>query len=263
MCQQSWAFQVARVVVDKAVVYADEQMTSPVGFIRKGKKIKVGDIPRNRAQVYPIILAGKVAYIRVLDLDTEKERVDSDKLVAERFQRNTHDELKTNYALEIFNYTSQISLGDNSDVKNKESVNWLGFGIRGGAQVSPKWDFDLITNYLTAKKEEVKFQAIEFGVGGSFRVYDHSRFKAKLFGQLLAIPFATYAYADKFRVNGYGYSTGGGLNLTYRLGRNIGIEALAGLYYMKLMSFDAPKPYKSIDPGFIGTRIGLGLNYQF
>ena len=263
VCQQSWAYQIARVIADKAVVYADEQMTSPVGFVRKGKKIKVGDIPRNRAQVYPIILAGKVAYVRVLDLDTARESTDSDKLVAERFQRNTTEELKTNYALQVFTFASQIELKKDNDVKGDDALNWTGAGLRGGAQVSPKWDFELMINYLQGKKEEVVFRAVEFGAGGSFRIFDQGRFKAKLFGQLLLIPYATYALGDLFRVNGYGFSTGGGVNLSYRLGKNIGIEGFGGFYYMKLAGFDAPDPYQSIDPSFMGTRLGAGLNYQF
>lgn len=264
MCQQSWAYQVARVIAEKAVVYADEQMTSPVGFIRKGKKIKVGDIPRNRAQVYPIILAGKVAFIKVLDLDTAKEKVGSDKLVAERFQRNTSEESKTNYALHFFNYSSQVSLSDeNADLKNKDSLNWFGAGLRGGVMVAPKWDFDLIANFLNGKAKEEVFRVIEFGVGGSYRMYEQSRFKAKLFAQLLAVPFATYAVGDEFRVNGYGFSAGAGLNLSYRLGKNFGLEGFGGFHYMKLSGFDAPGPYKSVDPTFMGTRIGAGLNYQF
>ena len=71
-CQNLWAIQDALVIAEQAVIYADEQMSAPVGFVRKGKKIKVGDIPRNRAQVYPIIVSGKIAYIRVIDVNTQK-----------------------------------------------------------------------------------------------------------------------------------------------------------------------------------------------
>jgi hypothetical protein len=262
-CQNLWAYQSAIVIADKAVIYADEQMSAPLGYVRKGKKIKVGEIPRNRAQVYPIIVSGKRAFIRVLDLSTEVESIESGKLSAERFQRTTIEEFKTSYTFQVFSFASQIELKKDNDVKGESAINWIGAGLRGGAQVSPKWDFDLMVNYLQGEVEEVVFRVIEFGAGGSFRLYDQGRFKARLFGQLMAIPFATYALGDKFRVNGYGFSVGSGLNLSYRLGKNIGIEGFGGFYYMKLSGFEAPDPYQSIDPSFMGTRLGAGLNYQF
>lgn len=262
-CQNLWAYQSAIVIVDRAVIYADEQMSAPLGYVRKGKKIKVGNIPRNRAQVYPIIVSGKMAFIRVIDLNTELESVESGKLSAERFQRTTTEEFKTIYALEVFNFSSQIELKKDNDIQGDDSLNWTGAGIRGGARVGPKWDFELMTNYLQGKIDEVVFRAVEFGAGGSYRLFDQGRFEAKLFGQLLLIPYATYALGDLFRVNGYGFSTGAGVNLSYRLGKNIGIEGFGGFYYMKLMGFDAPDPYQSIDPSFMGTRLGAGLNYQF
>lgn len=263
-CQNLWAYQSAMVIAERAVIYADEQMSAPLGFIRKGKKIKVGDIARNRAQVYPIIVSGKMAYVRVIDLSTEMESVESGKLVAERFQKNTQDEHKTNYGLTVFNFASQIDLEPGDAQKSSlSSMNWLGFGLRGGTQINPKWDFDMMGNFLTAKSGEVAFNVIEFGVGASFRIFEQSRFKLRYFAQGLIVPFATYAYGDDFRVNGYGLSAGTGLNMVYRLGKYAGIEGFGGLYYMKLSGFDAPKPYTSISPTFLGTRLGLGFNYQF
>ena len=263
-CQNLWAYQSAMVIADRAVIYADEQMSAPLGFIRKGKKIKVGEVARNRAQVYPIIVSGKMAYVRVIDLSTETESVESGKLVAERFQKNTEAEHKTNYTLNFFNFSSQVTLDkENADLKNKAALNWFGVGIRGGAQVSPSWDFDLMANFLNGKADKEVFRVVEFGVGGSARLYEQNRFKLRYFAQLIAVPFATYALGSVFRVNGYGYSAGTGFNMTYRLGKNVGIEGFGGFYYMKLSGLDAPKPYNSIDPTFIGSRLGLGLNYQF
>ncbi len=251
-------------IAEKAVIYADEQMSAAVGFVRKGKKIKVGDIPRNRAQVYPIIVSGKVAYIRTIDVNTEKESVDSNRLVAERFQKGTQEEHKQNYSLNFFNYSTQIGLNEeNGDLKDKDALTWYGAGLRGGLQLSPSWDLDIIFNFLTGKAEEETFRMVEFGAGGALRIIDVGRFKLRLTGQFLAVPFASYALGSEYRVNGYGFSTGAGLSATYRFGKSWGLEAFGGMYYTKLSGFSPPEPDKEINPTFVGSRLGGALNYQF
>ena len=151
----------------------------------------------------------------------------------------------------------------NDELKNKDAVNWYGVGLRGGVEASPKWDFDLMLIFMTAKAETEVFRAVELGVGGAARIFDKSRFKVRLLVQFLIIPFATYAVGEDFRVNGYGFSTGAGLNLAYRLGKNFGIEGFGGFYYTKLAGFNVPDPYEDIAPSFLGSRLGVGLNYQF
>jgi hypothetical protein len=263
-CPFSWAGQDAIVMVDKAVIFADEKMSAPVGYVRRGKKIKVGDVARFKAQVYPIIVSGRVAYIRVIDVSTEKESVDSAVLVAERFQQTTKEEQQTNYSVSFFNHSSQVSLGKQNDrLKNNDSVDWYGVSIRGGAKISQKWDLDILLNILNGKAEREVFRTVEFGVGGALRVFEKSHFQLRALAQFLAVPFSTYAVGDDFRVNGYGFTTGGAISATYLLGKNFGVEGYGGFYYTKLSGFKSPAPYSEIAPSFIGTRIGAGINYQF
>ncbi len=86
-CPQVWAAQEAIVIADRAVIYADKTMSSPVGYILRGKKVTIGEIPRNKARLYPIVVSGRVAYIRVTDVSTEIDNLDTNRLVAERFLR--------------------------------------------------------------------------------------------------------------------------------------------------------------------------------
>lgn len=264
LSQHLWAAQNAVVTTVKAIIYADEQMSAAVGFVSKGKKVKVGNKARNRAQVYPIIVSGKIAYIRVIDVSTERESEDSRVLVAERFLKSTQVEQKYIYSATLFNFSSQINLDKENDaLKDKDSVNWYGVGIRGGSQISPRWDFDVLFNYMTAKVEQEVFRAVEIGIGGSFRIFEKGQFKLRSFVQLLGVPYSSYALGDEFRVNGYGFSTGAGLNSSYRMGQHWGAELFAGFYYTKLTGLKSSAPYNPIAPSFIGSRLGLGVNYQF
>ncbi len=262
-CPFLWASQDAMVISDRALIYADELMTSPIGYVRKGKKVKIGDIPRNRAQVYPIIVSGKVAYIKALDVNNERQSMDSNMLVAERFQKGTQDEYKSVYSVSFFNFSSQITLDkQNDELQDQDLVNWVGLSIHGGVQLSKRHDLDLFLNYMNAKQDEEVFRAVEFGPGWGYRILETNRFVLKISAQALLVPFASYALGDLFRVNGYGLSTGAGANGNLRLGKNFGLEAYGGFYYTKIFGLDSPSPYQSISPSFMGTRIGLGISYQ-
>jgi hypothetical protein len=262
-CPFLWAAQDAVVAAERALIYADDLMTSPIGYVRKGKKIKIGDIPRNRAQVYPIIVSGKVAYIKALDVNHEKQSMDSNVLVAERFQKGTQDEYKTNYSVSFFNFSSQIGLSkQNDEVQDQDPVDWLGLSVRGGVELKKRHDLDLYLNYLNAKQDDEVFRAVEFGPGWGYRVLETNRFLLKFTAQALMVPFATYSVGELFRVNGYGFSTGAGANANIRMGKHFGMEVYGGFFYSKLFGFDPPPPYQSISPSFMGTRLGVGITYQ-
>lgn len=262
--QCAFAAQEAIVVVPKAIIYSDLDMTSPLGYVKRGKKIVVGEVPKNKAQLYPILVSGKIAYIKVQDVTTEKESVDSDRLSVERFTKTTTEKFKESLALSYYRYSSQISLDNqNGTLSDNDSVTWDGLSLKGEVFVSEDWDLGILLNYMWSESGEEKFTAVEFGVAGLYSLYQTKKFFFRLEGQLLGIPFSNYELGSYFRVNGYGFSTGAGLNLAYVLTKKMGLEAYGGMYYTRLTGFDPPKPYGSIQPSFLGTRLGIGAFYQF
>jgi len=55
--------QSARIIVPKAIVYSDEMLNTPIGYIVNGKYITVGK-PRNQnPDIYPLVVYGRIAYI--------------------------------------------------------------------------------------------------------------------------------------------------------------------------------------------------------
>ncbi len=59
------AAQLAIITQDKAIIYSDPQLTSPIGYIREGKRIYVGKVKRKHGTILPIAINGKVAWIKV------------------------------------------------------------------------------------------------------------------------------------------------------------------------------------------------------
>lgn len=260
LCPDLWASQEAMVLSDRAVIYSDKEMTSPIGYVSRGKKLVVGEIPRNKAQVYPIVVSGKVAYIRVNDVTTERESMDSTRLTAERFQKNTVPKFEGKFALSYFAFNSSISLHE--DVED-ENFFWHGASLKGEVFLKNRFDFQVVANWMQTQEKAVKFRAFEIGPGMAYRLISARRFLLRVEAQLLAIPYSSYAQGSDFRVNSYGYTAGGGLTSTILFDENWGMDLSAGLYRTGMFSFKAPDPYGEIDPVFTGLRMGIGVNYSY
>jgi hypothetical protein len=263
-CQFSWAVQEAIVSTEKAVIYSDTDTSSPIGFISKGKKILVGDAPRNRSRVYPVIVSGQIAYIKVTDVTTEKESVDSSRLTAERFQQSTSFRAASRFSFSYFQFNSQIRLdNENGDVVDKNIFNWHGLSLKGESMIRDRIDFQVIINYMFTTFKGQAYRASEFGFGGGYRFFGKKKLTAKVQVEALSVPFVTYSVGEDFRVISYGYTLGAGLNLNYSLKSNWGIHSNLGLYHTGLFSFDNPPPYKDSAPSFNGNRLSFGVNYIY
>jgi hypothetical protein len=67
----------ARVITPKAIVYADENMNSPLGYIGNGKTITVGNPRRLNRELVPVVVYGRVAFVEIKNLQYENSDQDS------------------------------------------------------------------------------------------------------------------------------------------------------------------------------------------
>lgn len=263
-CPLLWAAQKAVVVAEKAVIYSDAKMSSALGFVKRGKKISVGDATRNKGKVYPIIVSGKIAFIRALDISTERESVKSHRLSRERFLKSKEVELPLRLTASYFRFGSQIMIErDNGGIEDKDAIAWNGVSLKGEYGLKRPWGMEFIMNFMATSPANEMFRALELGIGVTYLIFEEEKWQFRLEGQFLGIPYSSYAYEDEFRVNGYGFTMGSGLNVLYKKSERWSIEGQLGLFYTQLRSFEVPKPYQSISPSFFGTRLSLGANYSF
>lgn len=268
--QVSLAAQEAIITSERALIYSDMQMSSVLGYAIKGKKVLIGEIPRNKAQVYPITVSGKIAYIKAKDVSTDKKNANTDEFVAERFLKSTEVIKKTRYSLSYLSFASQMNnTANNGSLADQDSLVWSGVSLRGDLLISTSWDIIVLANYLQASKEAEAYRMIEVGMGLGYRIIEFKRLILRWDTHLMAVPYSTYALDSLFRINGYGASGGTGLNLSLRVTESFGLDLFGGIYYTKLTGFDAPKSYdplvkyNSPTPSFVGNRIGLGLSYFY
>ena len=73
----SWAGQVAFVKSKIAYIYSDQELKSPIGYVRQGKKLTVGEVSRKRGTLLPIVVSGRIAYIKREDLSVQDALVNT------------------------------------------------------------------------------------------------------------------------------------------------------------------------------------------
>lgn len=265
LCPNLWAAQDAMVIVDRAVIYSDREMTSPVGYVVRGKKLRVGEIARNKAQVYPIMVSGKVGYIRVLDVTTEKESMDSERLVAERFQKSTRNPYKTYYALSYYSFNSQISQDKQNDlIEDGDNLQWHGLSLKGAVIMFTDWEFQMLLNYMQTSMSDETYRAVEFGLGAGYRLINQRKFILRAEAQALVVPYARYEVKNRAEINSWGMTAGANINAHYLFDQHWGIEGFLGAYYTKMFKFDSDKAeFQDFAPSFVGNRIGFGINYTY
>lgn len=262
--QVSLAAQEAIITSERALIYSDMQMSSVLGYAVRGKKVLIGEVPRNKAQVYPITVSGKIAYIKARDVSTEKQNLNTENFIAERFLKSTEVVQDTRYTVSYFSFSSQMTnTSNNGSLNDQDSLVWNGVSLRGDLLISNSWDVIVIVNYLIAEQERESYRTVELGMGAGYRILEFRKFVLRWDNQLMAVPHSSYTLQSDFRLNGYGFTAGTGLNLSLKFMQSFGLDLFGGIYYSKLTGFDAPNGYNSPRPSFVGNRLGLGLSYFY
>ncbi|MDH5580617.1 MAG: hypothetical protein OEY33_01805 [Bdellovibrionales bacterium] len=151
-----YSAQTAYVKSLKAVVYSDKGLKSPIGYIRQGRKLQVGEVARSRGAVLPVIVAGKIAYIKVEDLALKDVIVDSD--------------------LKGHGYTEHVNLEREEEKDDLMENNFLVFGYHqfsGGSEweemVSALGDTpSTISHYTIMAEHRPLIYDFFFGIGGGY-----------------------------------------------------------------------------------------------
>lgn len=108
-CLPLLAAQEAVVKTDYAIIYADPELEAPIGKVRRGKTIMVGEVKRRQDTILPVSVSGRIAWIKVEDI-TLKSDLNFDRFQEQFTEHDVDANLETaldrlskhNYL--IFNY---------------------------------------------------------------------------------------------------------------------------------------------------------------
>lgn len=134
------ATHLARVIVPRAIVYSDENMNSPLGYISNDRLVTVGNPRKKNPDLLPIVVYGRLAFIESKSIHYENESVEmqSAKRGAPR-EHNidiilTRPEEKLSENNSAYFDLHQFSGGEETknllmSVDGKDSSSYLGYGL--------------------------------------------------------------------------------------------------------------------------------------
>jgi hypothetical protein len=262
------AAQWGTILSDRAVIYADQSMMAPIGFVKKGKRVRVGEIKRNFGKLLPVIISGKVAYIQVKDI---KSNVKLTQLQSATERIKLADKVKTESRVSLIysGYASFINIDKDSsysgDTYSGDIFYFNGAGLRGyTSNLASKSTWRLTLDYGSTLVEKNEFTILNFVAEYSYDFVQLSNYDLRLYGGAIAVPYTQYDYDSLFNVNGYGAGVSAGLEMVFKIQNGLGLHFDAGYSYTKLF-FKLPSEtgINKFEPSFHGAKFSAGLSIAF
>lgn len=236
----TWAAQVAIVKSSKAIVYAESSLATPIGYVTSGKKLLVGEVPQERGTVLPVVVAGKIAYVRLVDINVVEEKgflVGNEKKVREHVVADSlednHIERLTGDSFVVVALNS-FAMGDEWDQINEEIGGETGQSATGFnvmfeyRPVERRFSFNLGLGYYTAGTDDTRFRLATIEGNYYYSPIKFGLVSVELFGGLLFSGDARIqlsSEAAEARGTMYGYQLGvqGRLLPKYKFGAAFGV----------------------------------------
>lgn len=268
--------QVGIVTAKKAVIYSDIELKSPIGFIRKGRQLAVGNVKRRRGEVLPVVVNGRIGWVKVRDLrlPEEEKLFDAGKKITEH-EVIIEDKIKD-------------PLDQNNFVTLRTGPS--GVGLTANSQLNGEINSDLESAVETSLMFEHKnpYRYMHWGMGVEFFQAEAGLYSFKslnLKGGVSFVPirlswasiegYANILLSGDFRVqssnvgeykgNMFGADYGAMVRLLpeYKIGLVVG----AGLTYFKFSGLSDIQNSEDDDlisfSTMSGTKVFAGISYRF
>lgn len=260
----AWSAQTAIVKSKRAVIYADMLMTSPIGYIRKGKKVRIGNKSRNKGRVVPLIYVGKVVFvptkdITILDgssvtLEGENPDVIGLELERHRFISNfimfSSGYSKGRYELSPSDTGSAFMTGFSFEVENRSS-NRVRFNRLGFEQISFESDSGEVLTIPSGTYARV------------FRLRDWRKLKINAVFKIGFSPYTIYEVQPYFKLDGFSTMFEGSLEFIYFFAEKFSFQATLGYRMQQLSQFKLDDQFEEFNPLLSGVSSILSLAYAY
>ncbi|MGI4992707.1 hypothetical protein ACRXCV_08765 [Halobacteriovorax sp. GFR7] len=253
----------------QTIVYADVNLSAPIGYIRSGRKIKVGDNDLKQGTIVPLVVSGKIAYVRTNDISYS---VSGTKL--EHVPEITDHDVRT-----IFTNDAQ-RLKENSFIsldyaRLEAGTEWDDFQAKYANETSPAFNrfnlaieyrdpkhrhgFKITLGYLTASATYSSINSVLGELQYQFRFINRNSFVAEGFaGIILTGDFEQENFGEKATGMAYGYNIGG--RIRFAPYSKIGFYGQAGLSGLYTSSMD--KLVTETVSSIGGVTIGAGISFR-
>ena len=275
----SYGSQKVVVTSTKALIYADKELALPIGYVSFGKQIVVGEVARKGGSILPIIVSGKVAYIKVTDISSLKGKKESsltryydadediiDYEMAKRIQKDLSKNNYINTAYGFFDPGSQWhTLATSTGSLAEEKINTIDLAIEHRDPTKKlSWGYGISLYTLT--QESIKTLTLSSEIPFYYRIYNYKQFAFDLhLGLSISTGFMVKMSDYKGSYKGFQYGRNIGLRTRIPLTKNWGTFATFGHRSLSITSMDPIKRDEQSDyliNNISGIHFTFGANYK-
>lgn len=257
------ASQEAVVLVEKAIIYSDHTLKSPIGYLTRGKKVLVGEKKRNKGRVLPTVLNGRIVYIRVSDIQTTAQALDEEN-IQEKIKRKMLASNPQQFEFRYLQYSAQVSnpAEENSET---ETYSMRGGGIKGHIlSNSSRQSYRLSMDFLEGTKDDGTFRMLNLDFELAFALIIAGKSRFNLYAGLSLSPHSQFKAGSLYTKNAYGYGALAGGELAIGITQRASVHINGAYHYKKLTGFNLPKEVDmELEPVFSGVMLTAGLSYSF
>ncbi len=275
--------QLVTVSTSRAIIYADKELTLPLGYVTMGKELTVGEVARKGGQVLPLIVSGKIAYIRVSDISVSKEgnkkgysryyQKDEDPIDFEYLHELKSNLQKNNYLTSSYGFfnpgESWHYLASSTGSIEKESIKTISITLEHRDPLK-RLSWGLGFKLYTLTQESLKTLSLNFEV--PFYYNNLYKIKTVSFDGIIGLSVTSSVKIKVLDTPGYykAFQYGGLLGLRSRVPLTPKWGMLFTLSY-KLLNIDSMQPISIKGPptkkytinAFSGTHLTFGASYRF
>ncbi|MFN8369693.1 MAG: hypothetical protein U0T83_03605 [Bacteriovoracaceae bacterium] len=246
------------------IIYSDQECKIPIGRVAKGKLVKVGDVARARGTVLPIVVSGKITYIKVDDLyiSNELQKIDNPRFVEDEEYVNTLKEYNQNLKKAISFHVGRFDPGHNYEQflqdYNVRAENKYGnqYDLTFEAPVSANFQLTLGGYFIQLNNPYVSKSNFGLKFGPQWHVYYINDVLIDL--NVSALITKNYKHFQDETIFGIKPS----LFLTYFWDKNWGVRFGAGMLYQKSTNKYKEDVSYPNSPYLLGGQAFIGLIFS-
>jgi hypothetical protein len=266
----SLAAQWATVTAQKAIIYSDLEMKSPIGFFIKDKKIRIADKTRSGGRLFPTVIRKRIVYIKVDDI-VIGEKLQLLESASKRIKDVQTKENEKRVSLFYNGYASFMSLDKENPFSKESSEGTLfyynGFGVKGYlSNYGSKKTWRVSVESSSTATELNEFSVISLIPEISYDILKFDNYAFRIFAGVILSPFVQYSYDDLFTVNGYGAGISTGAEMELKFKKSFGFHVDAGYrvqkYFLELPQGPSSDEDK-FNPLFNGVSFSASISYGY
>lgn len=221
----SLAYRFAVTKSRQTVVYADVDLAAPIGYIRNGRKLKVGDTSLKQGTIVPLIVSGKIAYVKTSDISftisgtklehgapelTDHEVDIIFKNDAEKLKENSY--ISADYML-VSPGSDWTDYHESNAIADTPTLNRINFGIEYRDPKS-RHGLQFGLGYLFGSSDISKISSLYGELQYQFRFINRSSFAIEGYaGAIITGDFSQENFEEKSAGAAWGYHLGGRLRI--------------------------------------------------